>query len=128
MRSRRHGLRPVLTLVCDDEDLRETRLPSVGPDAQHLDLFGDKSGTRSAATAAGVPVIRGINCPVDLERHKPFPELPTGGAMVLKAVAGDGARGTRVVTTTEKVESAYERCRSEKLHACRGHGELSAGP
>jgi hypothetical protein len=58
---------------------------------------------RSSEASTAPSIWRGTSLPRAADRR----------CHVLKDVAGDGARGTRVVTTTEKVESAYERCRSE---------------
>ena len=85
----------------------------VGPSPEHLELFGDKGRARAAARAAGVPVLEGIDGAVSLEQAADFLASLSGGAMIVKAVAGGGGRGTRVVTSADELESAYERCRSE---------------
>ncbi len=92
----------------------EAGLTFVGPDVAHLELFGDKARARVAATAASVPVIRGLDRAVTLEEaHAFFAALGRGGAMIIKALAGGGGRGTRAVTSIDDLESAYQRCRSE---------------
>jgi acetyl/propionyl-CoA carboxylase alpha subunit/acetyl-CoA carboxylase carboxyltransferase component len=89
-------------------------LTFVGPDVAHLELFGDKAGARAAATAASVPVIRGLDRAVTLKDAKAFfATLGLGGAMIIKALAGGGGRGTRAVTSTHELDSAYQRCQSE---------------
>ncbi|HVB18187.1 MAG TPA: carboxyl transferase domain-containing protein, partial [Stellaceae bacterium] len=86
----------------------------VGPGEAHLELFGDKARARAAAVKAGVPVIRGLDHAVTLtETQAFFGSLAPGGAMIIKAVAGGGGRGTRAVTAAGEVESAYRRCQSE---------------
>ena len=86
----------------------------VGPRPEHLELFGDKGRAREAAVAAGVPVVRGLDRPVSLQEAKSFfASLNDGGAMIIKAIAGGGGRGTRVVSEAAAVESAYQRCQSE---------------
>ncbi len=92
----------------------EAGLRFVGPSPDHLDLFGDKARARAAAVAAGVPVLRGLDHAVSLEEARDFFEaLSPGGAMIIKAVAGGGGRGTRAVSEVGEIESAYQRCRSE---------------
>src|SRR5580658_6188238 len=89
-------------------------LTFVGPDVAHLELFGDKARARIAAVAAGVPVIRGLDRAVTLEDARGFfAELGPVGAMMIKALAGGGGRGTRAVTSAGDLESAYQRCQSE---------------
>ena len=85
----------------------------VGPSPEHLELFGDKGRARAAARAAGVPVLGGIDGAVSLEQAADFLASLSGGAMIVKAVAGGGGRGTRVVESAGDLEAAYERCRSE---------------
>lgn len=93
-------------------------LTFVGPDVAHLELFGDKAQARSAAVAASVPVIRGLDHPVTLDEARAFfASLGAGGAMIIKAVAGGGGRGTRSVSAAEELEPAYGRCRSEAAAA-----------
>jgi acetyl/propionyl-CoA carboxylase alpha subunit/acetyl-CoA carboxylase carboxyltransferase component len=93
-------------------------LTFVGPDVRHLDLFGDKAQARGAAAAAEVPVIRGLDHAVTLEEARAFfASLGPGGAMIIKAVAGGGGRGTRAVLAEEDIEAAYQRCQSEAAAA-----------
>ncbi len=92
----------------------EAGLRFVGPAPRHLDLFGDKAQARAAAIAAGVPVIRGLDHAVTLEEATAFFEaLGPGGAMIIKAVAGGGGRGTRAVLEAKEIEPSFKRCQSE---------------
>jgi acetyl/propionyl-CoA carboxylase alpha subunit len=92
----------------------EAGLTFVGPDVATLELFGDKARARAAAVAASVPVIRGLDHAVTLEEARAFfASLGTGGAMIIKAVAGGGGRGTRAVFTADEIAPAFERCQSE---------------
>ena len=91
-------------------------LTFIGPGVELLSLFGDKTQARTAAIKAGVPVLRGIDHGVTLQEcFAFFDSLGAGHAMIIKAVAGGGGRGTRVVQQREEVESAYARCRSEAM-------------
>ncbi len=86
----------------------------VGPDVATLELFGDKARARAAAVAASVPVIRGLDHAVTLDEAQSFfASLGAGSAMIIKAVAGGGGRGTRAVFTADEIAPAFERCRSE---------------
>jgi acetyl/propionyl-CoA carboxylase alpha subunit/acetyl-CoA carboxylase carboxyltransferase component len=86
----------------------------VGPDAANLALFGDKAQARTAAQAARVPVLRGLDHAVTLQQARDFfATLGAGGAMIIKAVAGGGGRGTRAVLSIDEIEPAYQRCQSE---------------
>jgi acetyl/propionyl-CoA carboxylase alpha subunit/acetyl-CoA carboxylase carboxyltransferase component len=90
----------------------------VGPRPEILDLFGDKARARVLAEHLGVPVLRGTSGPTTLSEAKKFiNSLAKDSAMMIKAVAGGGGRGVRVVHTLEEVEEAYTRCRSEAQKA-----------
>ena len=89
-------------------------LTFIGPKVEHLELFGDKARAREAALAAGVPVSPGLDRSVTLEEARAFLEArPAGQGVILKALAGGGGRGSRVVLAADKLEGAYARCRSE---------------
>lgn len=90
----------------------------VGPDAETLAVFGDKTQALALAERCGVPVLRGSRGPVTLEQAKAFvASLDGAHAALIKAVAGGGGRGMRLVTSAEAVDDAYPRCRSEALQA-----------
>lgn len=93
-------------------------LTFVGPRPETLELFGDKAQARRHAAECGVPVLEGIDRPVTLEEARSFfAALPAGSAAALKAVAGGGGRGLRVVERPEALAEAYERARSEAAAA-----------
>jgi acetyl/propionyl-CoA carboxylase alpha subunit/acetyl-CoA carboxylase carboxyltransferase component len=94
--------------LCDDAGIT-----FVGPSAALLTLFGDKVAARAAARAAEIPVLAGSSAASLGHAHEFFAALPGGAAMVIKAVAGGGGRGMRVVTAAADIDAAYERCQSE---------------
>jgi acetyl/propionyl-CoA carboxylase alpha subunit/acetyl-CoA carboxylase carboxyltransferase component len=102
----------------------EAGITFVGPRPDTLEALGDKTRARLLAREAGVPVLRGSEGPVSAEEARAFFEsLGPDAAMVIKAVAGGGGRGMRVVSSLDEVEPAYARCRSEAL-AAFGNGDL----
>ena len=97
-----------------------------GPTADALDLFGDKTAARAVAERAGVPVLQGTaELAMDGDARAFFATLPAGSSMVIKAVAGGGGRGMRVVHIAEDISEAFERCQSEALKAF-GVGDVYA--
>ncbi len=102
----------------------EANLTFVGPRVETLRLCGDKAQARAAAAAADVPVVRGIDRPVSVEEARAFfDELGDARAMMIKAIAGGGGRGSRMVMDAAEVDPAFERCRAEAT-AAFGNGEL----
>ena len=103
---------------------RDAGITFVGPTPHLLDLFGDKVRARQAAREAGVPVIEGSDEAVTLpEALEFFERLGEDSAVMLKAVAGGGGRGSRAVTEISDLEAAWERCVSEAQMAF-GSGAL----
>ena len=101
----------------------EAGLTFIGPDVAHLELFGDKARARAAAAAVDVPVIRGLDHAVSLDEAHAFFASLHGGAMIIKAVAGGGGRGTRAVLNAGSIDPAYQRCQSE-AQAAFGRGDV----
>jgi len=96
----------------------------VGPRSETLATLGDKTQARALAQRCGVPVLRGTPGPATLDDAKRFlASLGDGGAMLIKAVAGGGGRGLRVVRRLDEVDDAHARCRSEALQAF-GNGDV----
>ena len=97
---------------------RDAGITFVGPTPHLLDLFGDKVRARQAAREAGVAVIEGSDEAVSLsEAAEFFESLGDGAALMLKAVAGGGGRGSRAVQSFDELEAAWERCESEARSA-----------
>jgi len=102
----------------------ENGIAFIGPDVEHLELFGDKGRARAAAANVDVPILKGIDRSVSLEEAQEFyASLDGKSGMMIKAVAGGGGRGTRAVTNEADIEDAYNRCRSE-ANIAFGSGEL----
>ncbi len=90
----------------------------IGPPPETLALFGDKVRARQLAVETGVPVIAGSDGPVDLAGAEAFfAALDTGQAMVIKAVAGGGGRGIRVVENAGEIAEAFALCQAEARQA-----------
>ena len=102
----------------------EAGVTFVGPRPETLALLGDKLAARALAARCGVPVLRGTSRPTDLEEARSFlAALGKGAAALVKAVAGGGGRGMRIVRGPEELDEAWTRCRSE-AQAAFASGEL----
>ena len=101
----------------------EESIVFVGPSPEALDLFGDKAQAKALAKQCGVPIIEGTSGPTSLEEARAFLEsLGAGGAIMIKAIAGGGGRGMRIVDDASKLEEAYARCQSEAMAAFGSDG------
>ncbi|HEY6196954.1 MAG TPA: acetyl-CoA carboxylase biotin carboxylase subunit [Candidatus Eisenbacteria bacterium] len=85
----------------------------IGPSPETIAALGDKLAARAAAVAAGVPVVPGSPGPVgslaELERSA----RTIGYPIMLKAAAGGGGKGMRVVRSGGELAAAWELTRGE---------------
>ncbi|HET7698158.1 MAG TPA: acetyl-CoA carboxylase biotin carboxylase subunit [Vicinamibacterales bacterium] len=91
-------------------------LAFIGPGAEAIRLMGSKTGAREIAVRAGVPVVPGTDAP--LAASAPDAEILDAGARVgyplmVKAVAGGGGKGMRVVESADALLNAVRTARSE---------------
>ncbi len=100
----------------------KAKIAFIGPSAEALETFGDKAKARALAAKAKVPVLAGTG-PIDLAGAKAF--FKKNGPMMLKAVAGGGGRGMRVVRTEAEIEFALAACARE-AQAAFGDGQVYA--
>ncbi|MGI6855132.1 carboxyl transferase domain-containing protein [Mesorhizobium sp. 1B3] len=84
----------------------------VGPTPKALAALGDKERSRLVAAEAGVQTPAGSGLLADANAAAGF-MAELGRAVVLKAVAGGGGRGIRIVRNSAEIVEAFERCRSE---------------
>jgi acetyl/propionyl-CoA carboxylase alpha subunit/acetyl-CoA carboxylase carboxyltransferase component len=110
---------PALAAAC-----RDAGISFVGPEPETLALFGDKGAARQLAIDTGVPVLQGTTRPTTLDEARAFlGTLGAGERMIIKAIAGGGGRGVRVVESADTLEDAFGRCAREAA-AAFGNGEL----
>jgi acetyl-CoA carboxylase, biotin carboxylase subunit len=95
----------------------------IGPSPAVIQQMGNKSEAKRTMQAAGCPGIPGSDGPVasSAEAKKIAEEL--GLPVMIKAVAGGGGRGMRLVTRMENLESAYEMAHAE-AEAAFNNGDL----
>ena len=98
----------------------------VGPSPGVLRLFGDKLRARDLAASNGLPVLPASAVIDDRNQAEAFYEdLQPNGTMILKAVAGGGGRGMRVIERKEDIAEALVRGAAE-AEAAFGSGALYA--
>jgi acetyl-CoA carboxylase biotin carboxylase subunit len=84
----------------------------IGPSPKVIDQMGDKVKARAIMKAAGVPVVPGSDILESEEEVKKAAET-IGYPFMLKAVAGGGGKGLRMVRSSREIVSAYRAVRSE---------------
>jgi acetyl/propionyl-CoA carboxylase alpha subunit len=98
--------------------VRKAELIFVGPRSEVLETFGDKTRARALAQRLDVPVLPGSPGSVTVEEARAFfASLGVGAQMLIKASAGGGGRGMRVIADEQTLAESYARARSEALAA-----------
>ncbi|MGM0449413.1 MAG: carboxyl transferase domain-containing protein [Pseudomonadota bacterium] len=99
---------------------REAGITFIGPEEDVLQTFGDKASSRELAERCKVPVASGTGLISDPEPARHLLEaMPAGTGIVIKAVAGGGGRGMRIVMDPERVEDAFAEAQREAVAAFR---------
>lgn len=88
----------------------------IGPAPESIEMLGDKAAAKSAMKKAGVPVIPGSDGAVkSMDEAKKLAE-EIGFPLMVKASAGGGGRGIRLVERMEDLESQITAARTEALN------------
>jgi acetyl-CoA/propionyl-CoA carboxylase, biotin carboxylase, biotin carboxyl carrier protein len=85
----------------------------IGPPPDAIDVMGSKTAARARMTAAGVPVVPGTTEPVISPDDVVRLGEELGWPIAIKAAAGGGGKGLRVVHDPEEAERAFESARRE---------------
>src|SRR4029453_1171325 len=95
------------------EVLKECRLTWIGPRPETIRLMGDKARARQAAQEAGVPVLPGSREALASADEARRLAAEVGYPVILKAAAGGGGRGMRIVHVEKDLETQFETAGSE---------------
>lgn len=96
---------------------RECNITFIGPDAESIESMGNKSKAKGMMRAADVPVIPGSLGAVRDEEEASFLAEEIGYPVMIKASAGGGGRGIRIVNSAEELKSAFSTAKAEALNA-----------
>jgi acetyl-CoA carboxylase biotin carboxylase subunit len=89
----------------------------IGPSAEAMELMGSKTNARRAAIAAGAPVVPGTIEPLGSTEEARATATSFGYPVMLKAAAGGGGKGMRLVANEADLAMAFDNAQSEALAA-----------
>jgi acetyl-CoA carboxylase biotin carboxylase subunit len=89
----------------------------VGPSAEAMEQLGAKTAARQLALRAGVPMVPGVTDPIEHFENAQRIARELGYPVLLKAVAGGGGKGMRLVTTETELPAAWRDAGTEALNA-----------
>jgi acetyl-CoA carboxylase biotin carboxylase subunit len=93
--------------ACEENDL-----VFIGPPADVMERMGDKAQAKLEMRAAGVPLVPGTDGTASLEEAR-IAAAELGYPVLLKAAAGGGGRGMRLVSSETEIDEAYSRASAE---------------
>jgi acetyl-CoA carboxylase, biotin carboxylase subunit len=85
----------------------------IGPRPEVIEMMGEKDRARREVKSAGLPTIPGSDGAIEGEEQLAKEAAKIGFPLILKAVAGGGGRGMRVVRAQDELLAAYQAARSE---------------
>ena len=89
----------------------------IGPTAQAMEALGSKTAGRQLARRSDVPTVPGLNDPIEKPDEAHALAQSMGFPVLLKAVAGGGGKGMRLVHSSAEFASAYRDASSEAMNA-----------
>jgi acetyl-CoA carboxylase, biotin carboxylase subunit len=95
----------------------EVGITFIGPSAEAMEALGSKTAGRQLARRSDVPTVPGANDPIENPDNAQALSQNMGYPVLLKAVAGGGGKGMRVVTRDAEFASAWRDASSEALNA-----------
>ncbi len=108
----------VFSAICSDHGIK-----FIGPPPHTITLMGDKSRAKDTMRAAGVPVVPGSEGVVETVHEAGLLAAEMGYPVLIKASAGGGGRGMRVVCSKAELEQQFHAARNE-AHAAFGSDEV----
>jgi acetyl-CoA carboxylase biotin carboxylase subunit len=95
----------------------------IGPNPQVIRLMGDKARARRVMKKAGVPILPGSDGPIESEEKAVKTAKEIGYPVIIKATAGGGGRGMRVVRAVGELSQAFKTA-SREAEAAFGVGDV----
>jgi len=96
---------------------RDSRIEFIGPSSESIRLLGDKAAARTLAKKAKVQTVPGSDGVVEDDAAAMKVAHKIGFPVMVKALAGGGGRGLRIVRTAEDLKHALATSRTEALKA-----------
>ncbi|HEV2146391.1 MAG TPA: acetyl-CoA carboxylase biotin carboxylase subunit [Longimicrobiaceae bacterium] len=97
--------------------VRDAGLVFIGPSPESVEAMGDKTAARKRVIAAGVPVVPGTEDALSDAAEARRVAAEVGYPVLLKAAAGGGGKGMRVVRGEDEIERAFEAAGNEAQSA-----------
>jgi acetyl-CoA carboxylase biotin carboxylase subunit len=94
----------------------------IGPTPEMITAMGDKITAKQTMINAGVPVVPGVDGLLESVEHAKTEAVRVGFPVILKATAGGGGKGMRVVWNEGEIEKAFETAKIEAAASFKNDG------
>lgn len=115
------GVHPGYGFLSENADfarkLREAKITLIGPSPEAMDIMGDKISSKLAVKKYGTPLVPGIEDAISDVAAAKKVAAKIGYPIIIKASAGGGGKGMRIVQKEEEFEEQMERAMSEARNA-----------
>ncbi|GAB6169946.1 acetyl-CoA carboxylase biotin carboxylase subunit [Clostridium carnis] len=101
----------------------ECNIKFIGPDFESIELMGNKAKAREVMKDAGVPVVPGYEGEIEDDDHGLEIAEKIGYPLMVKASAGGGGKGIRIVRSSDEFKLAYNTAKAE-AKACFGDDRI----
>ncbi len=103
--------------ICGDHGIK-----FIGPTPEMINSMGDKVTAKETMIKAGVPVVPGVEGLLEDVAHAKKSAKEIGYPVILKATAGGGGKGMRVVFQESEIEKAFEAAKTEAAASFKNDG------
>ena len=93
--------------------LEEHNITFIGPKSEHIKIMGDKVSARKIISKTGIPLVPGSKGPIRNVKDLKKLAIEIGFPIIIKAAAGGGGKGMKVVENDSDLENAYNLTKSE---------------
>jgi acetyl-CoA carboxylase biotin carboxylase subunit len=100
----------------------ESKIKFIGPTASMINSMGDKVTAKETMIKAGVPVVPGVEGLLQSVEHAKSSAKEIGYPVILKATAGGGGKGMRIVWEESEIEKAYDTAKMEAAASFKNDG------
>ncbi|MEO0078430.1 MAG: acetyl-CoA carboxylase biotin carboxylase subunit [candidate division WOR-3 bacterium] len=111
------AIHPGYGFLSENPDFADAAVSSgiafIGPSAATMRLLGDKIAARARMKQAGVPVVPGSDGPLSDLRQVASLCLDLGFPVLVKAAAGGGGKGMRIIRSADELEAGIRLCQAE---------------
>jgi acetyl-CoA carboxylase, biotin carboxylase subunit len=103
--------------ICNDHGIK-----FIGPTPEMINSMGDKITAKETMIRAGVPVVPGVDGLLRDAAHAKEAAKEVGYPVMLKATAGGGGKGMRIVFSEDEIEKNFENARTEAAASFKNDG------